>query len=178
MTMVREGEDGIATSAGKPPMTLPATATRGPLEVALSAAPPRLHDAALDVWRSLPADVRGALLRRWRDLGPIVLVVETLDRPGCAVLARFLRECDAFVFSRNAVERLCDEGLRALVAHELAHAYQAATGRPGDEREACAVAASWGFTFFADYESALWGGPGFETWAPMGSLPGEFLPTV
>ncbi len=139
-----------------------------PLTPALSAAPARLRDAALHVWRGLAADVREVLVRRWRERRPIVYAVDAIDPYGRAVVAKYLRECEALIFTPAAVDLLSDDGLRALFAHELAHAHQAATGRPGDEREAVATAASWRFTFYADYEAALWGrAPGFEGWAPI-----------
>jgi hypothetical protein len=132
--------------------------------LAIRRTPPRFRAAARRVWQSVPATVRTDLQQRWesdRFRRPLVFVVDDLVVDGQQVLGAYLQETGTFLFDRAAVDRLPDDGLAALAAHELVHGWQFDTVRSAteaDEVDAEAMAAEWGFSWKAEYDAAFLAG--------------------
>ena len=98
---------------------------------------PRFKDVFSLTWRRLPLDVRRRLLRKWRErrrgepslpeylvpkflVGSATLMTRDKDKN---TAARYTDAFTEFLFVDFFVERLSDEALAALIAHELAHCF-------------------------------------------------------
>ena len=132
-------------------------------------------------WARLPAHVRTRLLRYWRrprrtrspSAFPMIrLLPPPLYRPAAPLVATSLQ--DELRFSAPVLDSLPVRLARTIIAHEIAHQFQAACGGSdassgvAEEREVAWLVGGWGFC--AEAEVREWLGERVECWSNGGPV--------